>query len=44
VNHPDWGAAWRQREIDTISSPEFRKALKDNHVILIGWRDIKRLL
>jgi chitin disaccharide deacetylase len=44
VNHPDWGAAWRQRELDIISSPEFRKALKDNHVILIGWRDIKKLL
>ena len=44
VNHPDWGAAWRQRELDTISGPEFRKALADNHVILIGWRDIKKLL
>ncbi len=44
VNHPDWGAAWRQRELEAISSPEFRKALEDNHVILIGWRDIKKLL
>lgn len=44
VNHADWGAAWRQRELEAISSPEFRKALADNHVILIGWRDIKKLL
>jgi chitin disaccharide deacetylase len=44
VNHPDWGAAWRQREVEAISSPQFRKALEDNHVILIGWRDIKKLL
>ena len=44
VNHADWGAAWRQREFDSISSPEFRKALEDNHVILIGWSDIKKLL
>ena len=44
VDHPDWGAAWRQREVEAISSPEFRKALEDNHVILIGWRDIKKLL
>ena len=44
VNHPDWGAAWRQRELEAISSPELRKALEDNHVILIGWRDIKKLL
>jgi predicted glycoside hydrolase/deacetylase ChbG (UPF0249 family) len=44
VNHPDWGAAWRQREFSAISSPEFRKALVDNHVILIGWREIKKVL
>jgi predicted glycoside hydrolase/deacetylase ChbG (UPF0249 family) len=34
------GAAWRQRELDAMLSPEFRKALEDNHVILIGWRDM----
>ena len=37
------GRAWRQREVEAISSAEFRKALEDNHVILIGWRDIKKL-
>jgi predicted glycoside hydrolase/deacetylase ChbG (UPF0249 family) len=44
VDRPDWGAAWRQRDIVAMSSPRFRKALEDNHVILIGWRDIKKLL
>jgi hypothetical protein len=44
VNFPVWDAAWRQRDVDVISSPEFRKALADNHVILIGWRQIQRLL
>ena len=44
VNHADWGAAWRQRDLQAISSPEFRKALEDNHVILIGWHEIKKLL
>jgi predicted glycoside hydrolase/deacetylase ChbG (UPF0249 family)/ketosteroid isomerase-like protein len=44
INHADWGAAWRQRDLEAISSPEFRKALEDNHVILIGWREIKKLL
>jgi predicted glycoside hydrolase/deacetylase ChbG (UPF0249 family) len=44
INHPDWGAAWRERELAAVSSPEFRKALEDNHVVLIGWRDIKKLL
>ena len=44
VNYPVWNAAWRQRDLDVISSPEFRKALVDNHVILIGWRPIQQLI
>jgi YdjC-like protein len=44
VGHLEWGAAWRQREFDTISSPEFRRALEENHVVIIGWRDIQRLM
>jgi len=43
VDHPNWGAAWRERDFAAVSSPELRKALEDNHVILIGWRDIKKL-
>jgi len=44
VDHPNWGAAWRQREVEAVSSPAFRRALEDNLIILIGWRDIKKLL
>ena len=44
VNFPVWDAAWRQRDVDVLSSPEFRTALADNHVILIGWRQIQRLI
>jgi predicted glycoside hydrolase/deacetylase ChbG (UPF0249 family) len=44
VDHPNWGAAWRQREVEAVSSPAFRRALEDNHIILIGWHDIKKLL
>jgi hypothetical protein len=44
VGHTDYGAAWRQRDYDTITSPEFRKALQGNHVILIHWKDVKKLL
>jgi predicted glycoside hydrolase/deacetylase ChbG (UPF0249 family) len=44
VGHPDFGAAWRQRDFEAITSPEFKKALEENHVILIGWKDLKRLL
>ncbi len=44
VNHPDFGAAWRQRDFNVITSPEFKRALEENHVILIGWKDLKKLL
>ncbi|HEV2398679.1 MAG TPA: polysaccharide deacetylase family protein [Candidatus Sulfotelmatobacter sp.] len=44
VNHPDYGAAWRQRDYDVVTSPEFKKALADNHIILIGWKDLRKLL
>ena len=42
VNHDPWGAAWRQRDYDVVFSPEFKKALKDNKIILIGWKDLYR--
>jgi len=43
VDHPDYGAAWRQRDYDAITSPEFKKALDDNHVVLVQWKDLKKL-
>ncbi len=44
VDHPDYGAAWRQRDYDVITSPEFKKAIADNQVVLIHWSDLKNLL
>ncbi len=44
VDHADYGAAWRQRDYDVVTSPEFKKLIEDNHVILIKWKDLKKLL
>jgi predicted glycoside hydrolase/deacetylase ChbG (UPF0249 family) len=44
IDHPDYGAAWRQRDYEVVTSPEFKRALEENHVILIHWSDIKKLL
>ena len=44
VDHPDYGSAWRQRDYDIMTSAEFRKALEENHVILVHWKDLKKLL
>ena len=42
VNHEPWGSAWRQRDYDVVMSPEFKKALKDNNIILVKWKDLYR--
>ena len=44
VNHEPYGSAWRQRDYEVMNSPEFKKALQDNHVILVKWRDLKKLV
>jgi hypothetical protein len=43
VNHEPYGSAWRQRDYEVVTSAEFKKALEDNHVILVRWRDLQRL-
>jgi len=44
VNHEPYGSAWRQRDYDVVMSPEFKKALQDNKVILVTWRDLQKLV
>jgi predicted glycoside hydrolase/deacetylase ChbG (UPF0249 family) len=44
VNHEPYGSAWRQRDYDVLTSPEFRKALQDNHVILVTWKELQKLV
>lgn len=35
-----YASAWRQRDFDVVTSPEFRKTIADNHVTVIDWRQI----
>ena len=42
--YPNWGAEWRQRDFDFVTSDAFRKLLKDNNVKLITWREIGKLV
>ena len=44
VDHPDYGSAWRQRDFDFVSNPEFKKALQDNHIVLVKWKDLQKLV
>ena len=43
-NHPDWGAAWRQRDFEFFTSDTFRKILQENQIKLITWREIGKLI
>lgn len=40
--HPDWGAAWRQRDFDMVRSAEFRKFLRDQKFILVNWKQLTK--
>lgn len=36
---PGLRRAWRQRDYEFVTSPEFKKVLEENHVILVKWND-----
>jgi len=42
-DHPNWGAAWRQRDFEFFTSEAFRKLLNENQIRLITWREIGKL-
>jgi predicted glycoside hydrolase/deacetylase ChbG (UPF0249 family) len=44
AGHPHWGAEWRQRDFDFVTSDAFRQLLKENNVKLITWREIGKLI
>jgi len=43
-DHPDWGSAWRQRDLDMVKSPEFHQFLKEQGFVLTGWGELARAL
>jgi predicted glycoside hydrolase/deacetylase ChbG (UPF0249 family) len=42
ADHPNWGATWRQNDVNMVKSAEFQKFLKDQNFILIGWKDLAK--
>jgi len=44
IDHPDFGSAWRQRDYDFVTSPEFKKILEENHIVRVKWRDLQKFL
>lgn len=43
-DHPDWGAQWRQNDLDLVKSAEFREFLKDQKFILITWTELGKAI
>lgn len=41
VDHPDYGAAWRQADYDFFTSAACKKQLADQHIKVIGWKEIR---
>ncbi len=44
ADHPNWGAAWRQRDLDYFTSEAFRQLLQEQKIKLITWRELGKLL
>ncbi|HEX9107958.1 MAG TPA: polysaccharide deacetylase family protein [Longimicrobiales bacterium] len=42
ADHPNWGAAWRQRDLDMVRSDVFRDFLKQQGFRLITWHELAR--
>jgi chitin disaccharide deacetylase len=43
-DHPDWGAAWRQHDLDMVKSPEFRQFLKEQGFVLVTWKELGKAM
>ena len=41
VEHPEWGAAWRQADFDFFNSPECERILEEENIILVSWRSLR---
>lgn len=44
INHPNFGSAWRQLDLNFITSDKCKQIIKNNDIQLITWREIKDLL
>jgi predicted glycoside hydrolase/deacetylase ChbG (UPF0249 family) len=41
IDHPDYGAAWRQEDFDFFTSDACRELLKKNNIVVVTWREIR---
>ncbi|GJM29499.1 MAG: carbohydrate deacetylase [Cyclobacteriaceae bacterium] len=44
INHPNYGASWRQQDFDFFTSDLCRKIIEENNIKLVTWKEIGKLL
>lgn len=44
VNHPEYGADWRQADFDFFTSAKCAQLLKENNIKLVTWRAIQEMM
>jgi predicted glycoside hydrolase/deacetylase ChbG (UPF0249 family) len=42
-DHPDWGAAWRQSDLELVKSQAFQDFLREQGFVRVGWRELGRV-
>lgn len=43
VNHPAFGATWREKDLNYVQSQEYRDLLEKNQIQLVTWKEISAL-
>jgi predicted glycoside hydrolase/deacetylase ChbG (UPF0249 family) len=41
IDHPDWGAAWRQADYNFFTSDNCKKLLEEQKIHVITWREVR---
>lgn len=44
IGHEDYGSAWRQKDLDLVTSREFSDLLSANNIVLISWGQIRDVM
>jgi len=40
VNHPAFGSAWREKDLNYVQSQTYRDLLEKNHIQLVTWKEV----
>lgn len=41
IDHPDYGAEWRQADFDFFTSDDCKKVLQENNIKVVTWKEIR---